>query len=150
MKLALHKQPRVFHVSLGNETVAIRDLGKVELLENEMVSFRTSSGKECDFIAKKWGFYPTSSVNQRMVKEGFRIALVRGPDNKCFIHVVDTEQMADYEAYLASHQEPPEVICWLDALEEDAIDKMKAIQGGQPPRGNTNRDRGSGPVMKEQ
>lgn len=129
MKLDLYAQPRQFHIEQCN--VAITDFGKICLESDEMVSFKTASGKECDFTAKEWGFYPTSSLNSRMKSEGFKTALVRDQNGKIQINVVEEDKLDMFEAYLNSHSVPPYVVCWLDEMTPAQLDNIEgALTGG--------------------
>ncbi|MBF0494295.1 MAG: hypothetical protein HQL28_04100 [Candidatus Omnitrophica bacterium] len=123
MKLRLTDQPRKFHIRDGNITIS--DHGKIELNADEMVSFVTASGRECDFTAKKWGYYPTSSLNSRMKKEGFKTALVKNPDGKININVVEEDRIGEFDEYLKSHEFPPKVVCWLDELTLEEVQKIE-------------------------
>jgi len=127
MKINLYKKPRVFYIKEGNVTIS--DLGKIILEPNELVSFQTSLGHECDFVAKKWGFYPTSSVNKRLKKEGFKTALVRGEDNKIQINVVEKDKINLFKNYIQSHKDSKKILCWLDELTETQMDKIEKIVG---------------------
>jgi len=125
MKINLYKKPRVFYIEEGNVTIS--DLGKINLEPNELVSFQTPLGQECDFVAKEWGFYPTSSVNKRLKNEGFKTALVRGKDNKIQINVVEKDKINLFKKYLQSHKDSKKIICWLDELTEAQMDKIEQI-----------------------
>ena len=93
--------------------MAISDYGKVNLNPNDMVSFKTDSGAECDFTAKPWGFYLASSLNQRLKKEGFKVALVVNGQGKLYLNAVEASKMDLFKEYLAANQNS-RVICWLD------------------------------------
>jgi len=127
MKLNLYEKPRMFYIKEGDITLS--DLGKINLEPNELVSFQTSLGHECDFVAKKWGFYPTSSVNKRLKKEGFKTALVRGEDNKIQINVVEKDKIDLFKKYLQSHKKSKRIICWLDELTGTQMDEIEQIKG---------------------
>jgi len=125
MKLNLHEKPRMFYIKEGDVTIS--DLGKIHLEPNELVSFQTSLGHECDFVAKNWGFYPTSSVNNRLKKEGFKTALVRGKDNKIQINVIEKDKIDLFKKYLQSHKNSKRIMCWLDELTEKQMDEIEQI-----------------------
>ena len=130
MKIHLYEKPRVFHIKEGNVTIS--DYGKINLEPNELVSFRTPSGSECDFVAKEWGFYPTSSPNNRMKKEGFKTALVRNKNNKIQLNVVEEDKMDLYKSYLLSHYVPLKIVCWLDELDASQLDAIEnALKKGE-------------------
>ena len=115
MQLELNDKVRIFKVRGG---ITIKDFGKIFLEANEMISFKTETGKEYDFTAKEWGFYATPSINGRLKKEGFRTALVVNEDNKIFIMVVEIEKIPLFKKYLKKNQDN-KMICWLDEWFED-------------------------------
>lgn len=109
MKTKFRKTPRVFEVK-GHK---VRDYGKIYLDDGEMISFVTKSGKECDFAAKEWGFYLGPSVNSRLVKEGFKVALVVNEQGQLYVHAVEKGKIKDFKKYLKTNQNN-KIICWLD------------------------------------
>ena len=111
MKIVKNEPPRVFKVGEGGK-IRISDCGKIYLEPDEQVTFVTGTGKEHDFTAKSWGFYDTPSVNNRLVNEGFKTALVKNSQGRFYIMVVDTDLIADFKAYLSA--EKNEVVEWLD------------------------------------
>ena len=127
MRLRFYPEPRRFRVARGDITIA--DYGQVMLDADEMVSFQTASGRQCDFAAKEWGFYPTSSPNSRMKNEGFKVALVRDVNNKIQINVVETGKIDSFNSYLSAHQSGPHVVCWLDELGGAELDAIETIFG---------------------
>lgn len=125
MKINLYNKPRFFHIKDGDVTIC--DLGKINLDTDELISFQTASGHECDFVAKNWGFYPTSSVNSRLKNEGFKTALVRDKNDKLQINVVELDKVDSYKKYLKSHVKSKRIICWLDELTASQMDKIEEI-----------------------
>lgn len=109
MKLNIKEHPREFNVS----GIIIKDHGKIELVENDMITLVTKSGKECDVTAKKWGFYLAPSINGRLRKNGFKVALVENHEGKLFINAVDIDEKAQFIEYLNSNQSS-RILCWLD------------------------------------
>ena len=101
MKTKIKKKPRLFNVN----TIKIKDYGKIKLSKNEMISFVTKSKKEYDFTAKDWGFYVSPSINGRLKKEGFKIALVKNKLGKIFIMAVEREKTKIFKKYLINQQE---------------------------------------------
>ncbi len=108
MKLELNDKPREF---VAND-VTISDYGKVLLNSNEMVSFKTESSKEYDFVAKEWGYYATPSLNGRLINEGFKTALVVNEYNKAYVMVVDIDKMDIFYDYLKTDKQ--KLVSWLD------------------------------------
>ena len=107
MKIKTLKKPRLFTVN----DMSIKDYGKIQLNKNEMISFITKSKREYDFTAKDWGFYVTPSINGRLKKEGFKIALVKNNTGKFFIMAVEKEKIKIFKKYCTSQQE--KVLKWL-------------------------------------
>ena len=111
MKIIKKEPPRVYRVGEGMK-IAISDCGCIYLDPDEQITFVTVSGKKHDFTAKSWGFYATPSVNQRLVDQGFKTALVKNQSGRYYIMVVDTDYLSDFKAYLET--EKNEVVKWLD------------------------------------
>lgn len=109
MKTEFNSYPREFAI----KGVTIKDWGKIYLEDNEMVSFKNVSGKECDFTAKNWGFYATPSVNGRLKNNGFKTALVVNETNQIYIMVVDCNKIDEFKNYLKNGQNN-KIICWMD------------------------------------
>ena len=109
MKIDLKSQPREFEF----KDIKIKDYGKIMLDDNEMVSFVTKSGRECDFTAKDWGFYIGPSLNSRLKKEGFKAALVINEQGQIYVHAVEEDKMDAFNKYLKANQDN-KVLCWLD------------------------------------
>jgi len=111
MKIQKNAPPRVFQVG-ANEDIIISDCGKIYLESNEQVTFVTAAGKEHDVVRKSWGYYATSSVNGRLVDQGFKTALVKNQFDKYYIMLVEIGCVSGFEAYLSA--EKSEVVEWLD------------------------------------
>ena len=71
MKFFEKKPTRSFFVG-KNKDIEIEDGGLIQLENNEMITFVTKDKKEWDVVKKNWGFYATSSINDRLNKNGFR------------------------------------------------------------------------------
>jgi len=108
LKLEITDLPRRFQVG---EHI-IKDYGKIQLDDKEMVSFQTKSGKEYDFVAKDWGFYATPSINGRLNKEGFKTAIIQNRYNKIYLTVVEIEKLDLFYQYLENDNQ--KVMFWLD------------------------------------
>lgn len=109
MKLGIKNDPRVFEV----KGFKIKDYGKIYLDDGEMVSFVTKSGRECDFAAKEWGFYVGPSVNSRLKKEGFKVALVLNNLGQLYVNAVEEDKIDEFKKYLKTNQDN-KIVCWLD------------------------------------
>jgi hypothetical protein len=108
MKFFLLEKVREFLVN----GVAIKDQGEVFLDSNELISFVTKTGKKYDFIAKDWGFYASPSLNDRLVKEGFKSALVKNDHGQIYLMAVDIDKIDIFYNYIKSDHK---IIMWLDA-----------------------------------
>lgn len=109
MKLRLKDKPREFIVK-GHK---IKDFGRISLNDGEMVTFVTRSGRECDFTAKNWGFYLGPSLNSRLRKQGFKVALVLNEQRQLYVHAVEKDKLEEFENYLKEGQNN-KIISWLD------------------------------------
>jgi hypothetical protein len=101
-------QPRVFNV----KGVQLYDYGKIQLKPQEMVSFQTPSGRECDFTATAWGFYLGPSLNSRLKQEGFKTVLVVNEYDQLYVNAVEVDKMSEFLAYTRVNNS--RIICWLD------------------------------------
>jgi len=109
MKMKIKRKPRIFEV----KKFKIKDYGKIYLSDGEMVSFVTDSGRECDFAAKEWGFYLGPSLNSRLKKEGFKVALVVNEHNQLYVMAVEQDKIKAFKKYLSTNQDN-RILCWLD------------------------------------
>ncbi|MDA8851444.1 hypothetical protein N9J04_01570 [Candidatus Pelagibacter sp.] len=108
MKIKILKNPRLFKVN----NIEVKDFGKIKLATNEMVSFVTKSKKEYDFTAKDWGFYVTPSINGRLKKEGFLIALVKNKLGKTYIMAVEKEKIKIFNKFCADQNK--KILKWFN------------------------------------
>ena len=111
MRLRLRKRPRAF----DGGGVTIKDFGKLQLKENEMISIMSKNSRKYDITAKEWGFYIAPSLNSRMRKYGFKVALILNESNKLFINAVEKDKIAKFKKYLKAGRNG-KIICWLDEL----------------------------------
>jgi hypothetical protein len=112
MKWTLVEPPRIFEVGREEKKIQIKDCARIALEPDELVTFVTPSGAKYDVAAKDWGFYATPSVNGRLKHEGFKTALVRNPQGRYYVMLVEREYMDKFYRYI--EQEHSEVIEWLD------------------------------------
>lgn len=112
MKIYKKKKPRIFLVSKKNK-IFLKDVGKIYLNNNENLTFITENKKKHEICKKDWGFYATSSINNRLKKEGFKTALVK-THNKYFIMIVDSIKKKSFKTYCK--KEHITVVQWLDKL----------------------------------
>jgi len=111
MEVKCYETPRVF--SVGRESsIVIKDCGRIILKPDEQVTFLTESGAEYDVVRKEWGYYATPSANGRLKAQGFKTAVVRNPQNRYYILLVEENKLQQFYAYLKA--EASEVVEWLD------------------------------------
>ena len=106
--------PREFDVGRG-EIVRLKDCARIELQPDEQVTFLTESGAEYDFVRKSWGFYATPSLNGRLQRFGLRGVLLKSPQGKVYLVVVERGREAEFERYMTVERHT--LICWLDSDE---------------------------------
>lgn len=118
MRITRTDPPRTFSVGSEKE-IRLKDCGRIELSPDEQVTFVTDAGAEYDVVRKSWGFYATPSMNQRLKKFGLKAVLIKSPDGKFYIFLVEKDKEGDFQRYL--EREKLRLIHWLDddtSLEE--------------------------------
>ena len=78
-----------------------------------MVSLVDSDQRECDFVAREWGFYLGPSLNDRLVREGFKVGLVHNEHNQLYVTAVRKDKISIFLKYLSDGQSHT-LLCWLD------------------------------------
>ena len=114
MKLTAIDPPRRYKVG-RRVPHQISDCGRIELSADEQVTFVTPGGAEYDVARKAWGFYATPSLNGRLASFGLRAALVRNPENRYFIFLVERGREDEMARYLADEEQT--LVTWLDTDE---------------------------------
>ncbi len=103
--------------------IELRDCGRVELEPDEQVTFVTEGGAEYDVTRKSWGFYATPSLAHRLPAMGLRPVLVRSPQERHYVMLVERGHEPDFAEYLRS--EGHEIVTWLDTAERlRAVDRV--------------------------
>lgn len=120
MDLRLNDSPREFTVG----SYRIEDHGKVALSSGEMISL-VANGSECDITRREWGYYLGSSVNDRLVDEGYKTALVMNTEGKVFVNIVERGKTDVFAAYLDDNDST--VLCWLDELDGSNEDDLSQV-----------------------
>ena len=115
MKLQLNKIPRTFTVG----RLKISDFGHIHLEPDEMIVFERKNGRCFDFVAKDWGYYATPSINGRLRDQGFKTAIVKNPNGKIFVLVVDQDKITDFLQYC--DLEGCKIVNWLDEADFDGV-----------------------------
>ena len=98
MNLKLKKKPRKFKVG-SKKNIHIKDLGEVYLNNNEQITFAHKNSRY-DFCKKKWGYYATSSINNRLKKSGFRTFLIKNSLKNIFLTVVHKNKIKEFKMYI--------------------------------------------------
>ncbi|MFA6317101.1 MAG: hypothetical protein WC943_06755 [Elusimicrobiota bacterium] len=112
MRTELKAKAREFSPVPG---LTLKDMGDIQLEDNEQVTFRIAPGKGHDVTRMEWGFYLANSVNWNLKNQGFKTALVvskspTGP--RLFLNLVEGGKLAQFQAYLSKNG--MEVVSWLD------------------------------------
>ncbi len=113
MRFNPKQPPRLFQV--GNAVkFNMKDCGRIELEQDEQLTFGTPAGAEYDVARKEWGFYATPSLNGRLEQFGLRAVLIRnrGTD-RYFLLLVESGKEALFDAYCL--QENLAIVAWLDS-----------------------------------
>lgn len=106
--------PRSFCVGVSG--ITLQHCADVRLEPDEMVTFITPEGSEYDVVRKSWGYYATPSLQNRILKNGFRAALAQNKNTKDkFIVLVQENHLLDWSEYAA--RENLVVLAWLSDAE---------------------------------
>lgn len=95
-----------------SQSIALNDMGSVELGHNEQITFMTEDGKEYDVCRKEWGYYATPSLNDRLRRFGFKTALAGNAKGQRFIMLVEDGKEEVFLKYLKD--EDNFLVQWLD------------------------------------
>ena len=107
--------PRQFEVGQGG-SITISHVADIDLAADEQVTFHTEGGAQNDVARKSWGFYAAGSLNGRLPQCGLRPVLVRNPQDRLYLMLVEAGREADFEAYCRAERQ--DVLFWLDGSEE--------------------------------
>ena len=120
MKYKVNNPAREFKIGY-QDSITVRDCAHIELEPGELITLTTESGTELDILKKEWGYYATPSLNNRLPKFGLRSALVRSPDGRFFLVMIEDGKKKEFEKYLAS--ENLEVVTWMDS--NDSLENLR-------------------------
>ena len=100
MKLNLLKKPRKFHV--GKNNTPMKDFGKIYLSDDEMVFFNfLKKNNNYDFTKKKWVFYASQSIGQRVKSNNFIMYLVKNlVSGRFYLFAKHTNKSKEFKRYL--------------------------------------------------
>ncbi len=124
MRVIPNDPPRKFEVGYEKKGT-ISDCGRIELGDDEQITFTTPAGGEYDVVRKNWGFYATPSTNGRLARFGLRSVLVRNRDDRFFVLIVEKGKEREFEEYAKG--EPLTLISWLDDL--TALKRIEQLAG---------------------
>lgn len=111
MKHDFKIMPRQFNVGIKKQII-IKDCGEIELAPDEQLTFKSPDGKEYDFARKSWGYYTTPSINGRLKRYGFKVAIVLNElTGMKFVMSVEEDKEADFRKYC--REEMLKVLEWL-------------------------------------
>ena len=111
MRFFSETPPRSFRVGI-NQAITLMDCGRIQLDNNELVTFITESGTEYDVTRKEWGYYATPSLNGRLPGFGLRPVLVRNEALQYYVFLAERGKEALFDDYVAS--ERLTVVTWLE------------------------------------
>lgn len=110
MKIEEIVPPRDYYAN----SVKISHCANIELNPDELVTFVTPSGKQYDVMKKKWGFFATPSLNNRLKKFGFKTVLITDSTEKKFICLVEEGKEEEFLNYL--EKDRGKIVYWLSEL----------------------------------
>ena len=119
MKYNPKQPPREYRVGKDG-AITIRDCARIELDTDEQITLATPSGTEFDVLRKDWGYYATPSLNGRLLDFGLRAALVRSPQGRFYLVLVEESKRREFLEYIAF--EKLDVAAWMDSTAD--LEKM--------------------------
>ena len=102
MKVYRRHKKREF-VANKKTKIKLNDVGRIVLKEKEHLTIQINSKKN-EVCAFNWGMYATSSVNNRLKKEGFKTFIVKNIYKKIFIMLVDKKKLKNFKRYIKSEK----------------------------------------------
>ena len=91
----------------------INKTGDIILKNNELVSFTEDKKKnEYDIVKKNWGYYVSSSINNRLKSNNFKIALIKNEQDKFFLCAVDSHKLDVFKKYVKKDNQ--KIVKWLN------------------------------------
>lgn len=113
LKLKLNRKPRSFKL----KGVEILDHGAICLSPDrvnstELFSLKNSTGGKVDIAATNWGYYLGPSLNSRLVKQGYKAALMLNSGNQLYLVAVAKNKIKQFRRYVKANDSI--IISWLD------------------------------------
>lgn len=127
MHIQKNEPPRSFQAG-RTVPIQLKDCAHISLEPDEQVTFVTPSGGEYDVVRKSWGFYATPSLNWRLANFRLRSALVRNPDGRFYLLLVEHGKEVDFDQYI--QREKYQIVLWLDN-DQDLQTLLKRLADGK-------------------
>jgi hypothetical protein len=109
--MIIKKKNRKFRVGLPKNKISLTEVAHIFLKKDEMVTFFDQK-LEYDFVKKNWGYYCTPSINSRLKKFGYKVAIVSSVvTNNIFILAVDKKKIKQFNEY--KRKEKLRILKWL-------------------------------------
>lgn len=102
MKIYKKYKKREF-VANKQTKIKLKDVGKIILKKKEHLTIEVNRKKN-EICALDWGMYATSSINNRLKKEGLRTFIVKNIYKKIFIMLVDKKKLKNFRSYIKSEK----------------------------------------------
>tara|TARA_B100000579_G_scaffold437318_1_gene466167 strand:+ start:1885 stop:2211 length:327 start_codon:yes stop_codon:yes gene_type:complete len=93
------------------ENVLISHVANIRLEPDELITFKNDQSKEYDVVSKDWGYYATPSINKRLKRNGYRVAITRNKEGSIYIVIVDEKKIDLWLKY--NKDENQELVKWL-------------------------------------
>lgn len=102
MKIYKRNKKRKF-IANKNTKIKLKDVGRIVLREKEHLTIQINNKKN-EVCAFDWGMYATSSINNRLKKEGLKTFIVKNINKKIFIMLVDKKKLKNFKTYIKSEK----------------------------------------------
>ncbi len=102
MKIYKRNKKREF-IANKKTKLKLKDVGRIVLKEKEHLTIQINNKKN-EVCAFNWGMYATSSINNRLKKEGFKTFIVKNIYKKIFIMLVDKKKLKNFKRYIKSEK----------------------------------------------
>jgi hypothetical protein len=136
MRIERVDPPREFEV--GKRGGRLSHVGDAWLGDDEVITFKTTSGTAVDVTRKSWGYYGSPSLNGRLRDHGLRAALAMGVPRdgddapRMYLMYVEAGREPGFDEYIAA--EGMHVVAWLDTDEavRSAAQKLETDPEARP------------------
>tara|TARA_B100000575_G_C23104280_1_gene637299 strand:- start:95 stop:445 length:351 start_codon:yes stop_codon:yes gene_type:complete len=92
--------------------VNLSHVADIKLKNDNFITF-IDGKKQIDFTKKDWGYYPFPSINSRLKRNSYKVALVMNKDDKkLFILIVDKNRVKSFIKYIKKNKS--KIIMWFD------------------------------------